>query len=378
MLRGGPNDIRFHPDPYFLAGREQYLSPGAIEDRRTREDLTDEFKDLKDELAKLNDYLMPAGEGGGAGGGGFGGGGGGGGGLEGGGGGLGSGGTPPSGPSGGPSDGDQTAPTSPAGAPTQVGPQGMRRFNLQQIRQAVEGSTPSSSAPTAGGGRFDVAGGQTWFLGKPWRYTDPKGNVWTDWGAMRNREGPFASGLPPDTPGFASATRRGLGGWYELSLPDGRKYVTRKVDVGPPGVVDLSAGAAYEIYGSQRATEAANRRRITGRYLGANLPPGVRPGIQDRERPRQHTSDGERPRVEIGDLEIAGRESARAKINRSLAHDVAQQVMSGNASIDIDVGAGAKNGNGKKNLFRPSKTKKTPQMPHAGGDTTEWSQYNYE
>jgi hypothetical protein len=71
-------------------------------------------------------------------------------------------------------------------------------------------------------------------------------------------------------------------------------------------------------------------------------------------------------------------ESARQKINRSLAHDVAQQVMSGNASINIDVGAGAKNGDKKKNLFRPQRTKRTPQMPHAGGDTTDWSQYNYE
>src|SRR5262249_55717289 len=137
---------------------------------------------------------------------------------------------------------------------------------------------PGAAAPTVGGGTS--SGGQTWFLGKPWRWTDPSGRVWHDTGAERNREGPFASGLPPGTPGFASPGRKGLGGWYELTLPDGRKYVTRKVDIGPRGVIDLSAGAAYEIYGSPGATEKQHMKPIRGRYLGSNLPRGGSPGIQ--------------------------------------------------------------------------------------------------
>jgi hypothetical protein len=141
------------------------------------------------------------------------------------------------------------------------------------------GGTPSSAAPTVGGGKMDVAGGQTWFLGKPWTWTDPQGHVWHDVSAERRREGPYASGLPPGTPGFASATRRGLGGWYELTLPDGRKYVTRKVDVGPKGVIDFSAPAAHELFGTQAEAERS-RRQITGRYLGDKLPSGVQPGVQ--------------------------------------------------------------------------------------------------
>jgi hypothetical protein len=141
-------------------------------------------------------------------------------------------------------------------------------------------------APQTGPTGADVTGRMTWFNPRPWSYTDPNtGITWTDTSARARGEGPHASGLPISTPGIATAGRGGLGGWYEVTLPDGRKFVTQKTDVGPPGVVDLNAALASQAY--PRGPQSIPRGRATARYLGRNLPEGLQPGIQRPRMARQ-------------------------------------------------------------------------------------------
>lgn len=120
-------------------------------------------------------------------------------------------------------------------------------------------------------------GRMTWFNPYPYSYTDPAtGRNWTDTGARKLREGPHASGLPITTPGIALSSRQGLGGWHEVTLPDGRKYITQQTDIGPPGVVDMNAALASQAYpGGQNTMKG---RDITTRYIGQTLPEGVQPG----------------------------------------------------------------------------------------------------
>jgi hypothetical protein len=62
------------------------------------------------------------------------------------------------------------------------------------------------------------------------------------------------------------------------------------------------------------------------------------------------------------------RERDRDVMNRSLVEDMSKQVMSGRASIDIDVaGAKASKDWGEKNLFRTTRSKAAPQMPNSTG-----------
>ena len=122
----------------------------------------------------------------------------------------------------------------------------------------------------------------TWFNPRPRSYTDPNtGITWTDTSARARGEGPHASSLPISTPGIATAGRGGLGGWYEVTLPDGRKFVSQKTDVGPPGVIDLNAALASQAY--PRGPRSVPGR-ASARYLGRDLPEGMRPGLQ---RPRE-------------------------------------------------------------------------------------------
>lgn len=91
----------------------------------------------------------------------------------------------------------------------------------------------------------------TWFLPRPWRWTDPTGRLWHDAGAERNGEGPYASGLPIETAGIAFPNENHtLGGWWRLEFSHLNKtVVVRQVDVGPKKpVVDLSAPLAYELF----------------------------------------------------------------------------------------------------------------------------------
>jgi hypothetical protein len=120
-------------------------------------------------------------------------------------------------------------------------------------------------------------GRMTWFNPYPYNYTDPAtGRAWNDTGARKLREGPHASGLPITTPGFASSNRQTLGHWHEVTLPDGRKYITQQTDIGPPGVVDLNGALASQAYPGGQDTMTG--RTATTRYIGAKLPEGVQPG----------------------------------------------------------------------------------------------------
>lgn len=120
----------------------------------------------------------------------------------------------------------------------------------------------------------------TWFLGKPWRWTDATGHVWHDSGAQANGEGAYASGLPIETPGIALPNHGGtLGGWWRVAFPRlGMTATVRQVDVGPEtGVIDLSAPLAFKMFGSPGAL--VDHSPWTATYLGKTLPDGEAEGV---------------------------------------------------------------------------------------------------
>lgn len=123
----------------------------------------------------------------------------------------------------------------------------------------------------------------TWFLGRgaliqgshySWRQPDDKG-VWHDEGAEENHEGPFASGLPWDTPGIALPDHSILRQWCRVSMPrQSIVAVVRCVDIGPRHpVLDLTAPLAHLLF-----TSLANFPDYTPwtvDVLGPELPEGV-------------------------------------------------------------------------------------------------------
>jgi len=120
----------------------------------------------------------------------------------------------------------------------------------------------------------------TWFLGKPWRWTDPAGRVWHDAGAERNGEGYYAAGVPIETHGIAFPNDHGtLRGWWEVDFPRlGKTVIARQIDVGPKKpVIDLSAPLAYAMFGSPAAV--VDHSPWTATYLGFTLPDGKVPGV---------------------------------------------------------------------------------------------------
>lgn len=120
----------------------------------------------------------------------------------------------------------------------------------------------------------------TWFLPRPWRWTDPTGRVWHDAGAERNGEGPYASGMPIETPGIAFPNDRNtLRGWWEVAFPHlGKTVVARQIDVGPKKpVIDLSAPLAYLMFRSPSAL--VDHSPWTATYLGINMPEGKVAGV---------------------------------------------------------------------------------------------------
>ncbi len=133
-----------------------------------------------------------------------------------------------------------------------------------------------SPIPTYG----EVASGKhiTWFNPKPWKWTAPDGRVWDDSGARNNNEGFNASGLPSDTPGIALSNHETLGDWVKITLPDGRIVVTQHVDMGPPGVMDISGPLADQLYPDGPDTIQQGHWKVE--RIGKDLPSGITPGIQ--------------------------------------------------------------------------------------------------
>ncbi len=109
----------------------------------------------------------------------------------------------------------------------------------------------------------------TWFLPKPWHWTDASGHIWHDANAQFNNEGGNASGLPIETPGIAFPNNDlTLGGWWEIDFSVLRMVVvTRQVDIGPKKpVIDLSAPLAYQMFGSSK--HIVDYSPWTATYLG--------------------------------------------------------------------------------------------------------------
>ena len=124
----------------------------------------------------------------------------------------------------------------------------------------------------------------TWFLPKPYKWVDSKGYQWYDRGAFNNGEGPNASGLPFETPGFAFHNENHtLGGWWQIDIPDIKKrIITRQTDIGPrKPVIDLNAMLAFELFGTEMKADANDSHQWTITYLGKQLPNNVKEGITD-------------------------------------------------------------------------------------------------
>ena len=120
----------------------------------------------------------------------------------------------------------------------------------------------------------------TWFLPRPWRWTDETGRVWHDVGAEMNGEGAYASGLPIFTLGMAFPNEhKTLGGWWEVHFPELKmNVVARQVDVGPKKpLIDLSAPLAFVMFGSP--SKVVDHSPWTATYFGHVLPDGKKPGV---------------------------------------------------------------------------------------------------
>lgn len=120
----------------------------------------------------------------------------------------------------------------------------------------------------------------TWFLPKPWRWADPQGHVWHDGGAEANGEGPYASGLPIETPGIALPNNGdSLGGYWHVLMPRMNiEMVVRQVDVGPnKPVIDLSAPLAFLLFTTPG--DVPDYTPWSAEFIGHELSPDVRAGI---------------------------------------------------------------------------------------------------
>jgi hypothetical protein len=123
----------------------------------------------------------------------------------------------------------------------------------------------------------------TWFhTGDPIK---TPGGTWDD--PSGRREGAQKSGLPASTPGIATPGDKGLGEWFQVTLPDGRVVVTQKVDKGPgkgpqaKGIgVDVNAALASTLYPGGPKTFPSGKGGFHVQPLGKTLPAGVKPGIQ--------------------------------------------------------------------------------------------------
>lgn len=120
----------------------------------------------------------------------------------------------------------------------------------------------------------------TWFLPKPWRWTDDQGHVWHDAGAEANGEGPYASGLPIQTPGIALPNVGStLGGFWHVMMPrQNIEMVVKQVDVGPLNpVIDLSAPLAHLLFTTPNGVP--DYTPWSAEFLGHALPTNVFAGI---------------------------------------------------------------------------------------------------
>jgi hypothetical protein len=138
---------------------------------------------------------------------------------------------------------------------------------------------PCSPTPIPTTGKINSGTVITWFNPKPWIWTAPDGTVWHDASAERRNEGPYASGLPANTPGVALPNKETLGEWVKITLPDGRVVVTQQVDIGPSGgILDISAPLAAQLYLDGPSTIKPGP--WIAERIGRELPSGVNPGIQ--------------------------------------------------------------------------------------------------
>lgn len=122
----------------------------------------------------------------------------------------------------------------------------------------------------------------TWFLPKPWRWTDPSGHTWHDEGAQAGNEGPYASGLSIATPGIALPDIfRTFGGWWKVTMPrQNIEMVVRQVDVGPiKPVIDFSAPLAFMLFTTEG--NFPDHTPWIAEFLGHKLPDGVDAGIKN-------------------------------------------------------------------------------------------------
>lgn len=113
----------------------------------------------------------------------------------------------------------------------------------------------------------------TWFLSRPWIWTDGKGHVWHDRGAEAANEGENASGVPISRPGVALPNSyRTLGGWFHIEMPRIHiSMVVQHIDIGPHRpVIDLSAPLAHIMF--ETPDRVIDYTPWSAEFIGAHLP----------------------------------------------------------------------------------------------------------
>lgn len=235
---------------------------------------------------------------------------------------------------------------------------------------------PAAPPQVPGVGQPSYEGGTkaTWFhTGAPYQGT-PGGPVWSD--PSGRAEGAPASRMPSTTPGIATPGRGGLGDWHEVTLPDGRKFVYQKTDVGPgrgpqsKGIgLDINAPFAAQAYPGGPGTFPSGKGGFQVRRIGKQLPSGVQPGLQAR---------GERPGP-ISPNEMA---SMKEELRRSeYAEEVFQRL---NKPITTEDRARAQMETGRQYKEGEDVPKTRPPFTLLPGDPTEkaqkdnWPQTDYD
>ncbi len=109
-----------------------------------------------------------------------------------------------------------------------------------------------------------------------YRYRDPGDN---------NR--PAQAGASNNDPGIAVYNRRTLGGYWEVTSPNGKKAVIRQTDLGPAPwtgkKIDLNAVAARDVFGLPYGNKfPTGEGTWKAKYLGKKPPKGVKPGRVDQ------------------------------------------------------------------------------------------------
>jgi hypothetical protein len=218
------------------------------------------------------------------------------------------------------------APTMPGGgtAPPSVGttPDSGSRGTEQPMTESGTGDKPSLSTGAVKTSWFGSSPG--WF--------DPSSGSQT------------ASGRPVTEPGIALPSRAGLGKMFEVTTPDGRKFILPQTDLGP---------AKWTGRGLDITSAAATRMGYTAKTFPTDAPFKVR-RISDEEA-EQYNQDQRRKRVDDAQHGAAAKGSATVNV------EFGGGPMKPDPMTETSMGGGP---------FKDVRIGREPQSPKAGDPST--------